>query len=85
VFHFRVESFVLARDHYLRPGGHIFPSTGSIHLAPFSDAQLWHETKNKARWWQQDNFFGYLLFYSCYSVIFIQFYYLHFCYILALP
>lgn len=44
-----LESFILARDHYLKPGGRIFPTTGVIHLAPFSDQTLYAETIQKAR------------------------------------
>ncbi len=54
-----LESYIHARDHYLKPGGHMLPSTGTIHLAPFSDGALWLETMQKARWWQQPDFFGY--------------------------
>lgn len=53
-----LESFVMARDHYLKPGGNIFPTTGTIFLAPFSDMSLYAETCTKARFWQQDNFYG---------------------------
>ncbi|KAJ2750455.1 hypothetical protein GGI19_005099 [Coemansia pectinata] len=53
-----LESFVYARDKFLRPGGAMLPSSGTIHLAPISDAALWSETITKARFWQQDSFYG---------------------------
>ncbi|KAJ2879874.1 hypothetical protein IWW38_006042, partial [Coemansia aciculifera] len=53
-----LESYVYARDKFLRPGGAMLPSAGTIHLAPFSDASLWGETMGKARFWQQDAFYG---------------------------
>lgn len=53
-----LESFVAARDHFLRPGGDIYPTTGRIHLAPFCDINLWAETMQKAKWWQQPDFHG---------------------------
>ncbi|KAJ1818665.1 hypothetical protein LPJ60_004201 [Coemansia sp. RSA 2675] len=53
-----LESFVYARDKFLRPGGAMLPSSGTIHLAPLSDAALWNETIAKARFWQQDSFYG---------------------------
>ena len=54
-----LESFLLARDRFLKPGGSIFPSSGTIHLSPFMDDQLWSETKQKADWWlNQTNFYG---------------------------
>ena len=56
-----LESFIAARDYFLKPiseGGTIFPTTGTIHLAPFSDAPLWSETMAKARFWLQEDFYG---------------------------
>ncbi|KAJ2380763.1 hypothetical protein GGI23_007730, partial [Coemansia sp. RSA 2559] len=53
-----LESFIYARDKFLRPGGAMMPSSGTIHLAPLSDAALWNETITKARFWQQRGFYG---------------------------
>ncbi|KAJ1793967.1 hypothetical protein LPJ59_004636 [Coemansia sp. RSA 2399] len=53
-----LESFIYARDKFLRPGGAMMPSSGIIHLAPLSDAALWNETITKARFWQQKGFYG---------------------------
>ncbi|CAH1759092.1 12550_t:CDS:2 [Entrophospora sp. SA101] len=53
-----LESYLYARDHYLKPGGSLFPSSGTIHLAPFTDAALWSETMGKARFWEQQSFYG---------------------------
>ncbi|RKP38794.1 S-adenosyl-L-methionine-dependent methyltransferase, partial [Dimargaris cristalligena] len=53
-----LESFVLARDRYLKPGGVILPSHGTIHLAPFTDSVLWTETMAKVRFWEQPSFYG---------------------------
>ncbi|KAG1644197.1 hypothetical protein G6F44_003066 [Rhizopus delemar] len=59
LFHERMlESYIHARDHYLKPGGALFPSKGNIYLAPFTDAVLWSETMGKARFWQQQSFYG---------------------------
>ncbi|ORZ35721.1 S-adenosyl-L-methionine-dependent methyltransferase [Catenaria anguillulae PL171] len=59
LFHERMlESFVVARDRFLKPGGTIFPSAGSIYLAPFTDAFLFTDTLSKARWWESTDFFG---------------------------
>ncbi|KAF7731863.1 hypothetical protein EC973_007694 [Apophysomyces ossiformis] len=59
LFHERMlESYVYARDHYLKPGGALFPSKGNIYLAPFTDATLWSETMAKARFWEQSSFYG---------------------------
>ncbi|KAI9305016.1 S-adenosyl-L-methionine-dependent methyltransferase [Cunninghamella echinulata] len=59
LFHERMlESYIYARDHYLKPGGALYPSKGGIYLAPFTDANLWTETMSKARFWEQDSFYG---------------------------
>ncbi|KAJ1733969.1 hypothetical protein LPJ61_001305 [Coemansia biformis] len=53
-----LESFIYARDKFLRPGGAMMPSSGTIHLAPLTDTDLWNETIVKARFWQQRAFYG---------------------------
>ncbi|KAI9182910.1 hypothetical protein H9P43_003822 [Blastocladiella emersonii ATCC 22665] len=59
LFHERMlESFLYARDTYLKPGGTILPSAGSIFLAPFTDAFLYTETMTKARFWDSPDFYG---------------------------
>ncbi|CEG69062.1 hypothetical protein RMATCC62417_05206 [Rhizopus microsporus] len=59
LFHERMlESYIYARDHYLKPGGALLPSKGNIFLAPFTDAVLWSETMGKARFWEQQSFYG---------------------------
>ncbi|BEJ16028.1 hypothetical protein CspHIS471_0506330 [Cutaneotrichosporon sp. HIS471] len=51
-----VESFLLARDLFLKPGGSILPSAGSIFFAPFSDEGLYNETEQKAQFFNQTLF-----------------------------
>ncbi|OBZ82277.1 putative histone-arginine methyltransferase 1.4 [Choanephora cucurbitarum] len=59
LFHERMlESYIYARDHYLKEGGALYPSKGNIYLAPFTDATLWSETMAKARFWEQTSFYG---------------------------
>jgi len=53
-----IESYLYARDHYLKPGGAMFPSSGTIFLAPCTDASLWSQTMSKVRFWEQTNFYG---------------------------
>lgn len=59
LFHERmVEAFLLARDRFLKPGGRLFPGTGHVFLAPFSDPDL-HEARTSAlSFWSQANFYG---------------------------
>mmetsp|Transcript_39558 Transcript_39558/g.101136 ORF Transcript_39558/g.101136 Transcript_39558/m.101136 type:complete len:360 (+) Transcript_39558:375-1454(+) len=53
-----LESYLYARDHFLKPGGKMFPAVGRIHLAAFSDAVLHAELANKGLFWTCDNFYG---------------------------
>ena len=53
-----LESYMIARQRFLRPGGRMFPSTGTIFAAPFSDAVLWQEQVTKAAFWQSTDYYG---------------------------
>ncbi|KAG0240623.1 hypothetical protein BGX31_001810 [Mortierella sp. GBA43] len=53
-----IESFIYARDTFLKPGGHLFPNKGTMYLAPFTDALLFTETMAKARFWEHTDFHG---------------------------
>ncbi|WVQ93458.1 hypothetical protein IAU59_000532 [Kwoniella sp. CBS 9459] len=44
-----VESFILARDLFLKPGGQMLPSAGHIYFCPFTDEGLYTETDQKAQ------------------------------------
>ncbi|CAG06651.1 unnamed protein product, partial [Tetraodon nigroviridis] len=50
-------SFMHARK-WLKPNGLMFPSSADIHLAPFSDEQLYSEHYARASFWQQRSFYG---------------------------
>ncbi|KAJ9105948.1 hypothetical protein QFC19_003282 [Naganishia cerealis] len=57
LFHERmVESYLLARDLFLKPGGSLSPSAGSLYFAPFSDESLFLETEAKASFFNQTLF-----------------------------
>ena len=43
----QVESFILARDLFLKPGGQMLPSAGHIFFCPFTDDALYNETDQK--------------------------------------
>jgi histone-arginine methyltransferase CARM1 len=53
-----LESYIYARDHFLKPGGKLFPRVGRIHVAAFSDSILYTEVATKAQFWQQPSFYG---------------------------
>mmetsp|Transcript_32093 Transcript_32093/g.46649 ORF Transcript_32093/g.46649 Transcript_32093/m.46649 type:complete len:216 (+) Transcript_32093:581-1228(+) len=54
-----LESYIFARDQHLAPGGIMFPKSGSIVVAPFSDQFLHEQQKEKASFWNNENFYGY--------------------------
>lgn len=54
-----LESYIIARDRHLAPGGAMFPQSASIVVAPFSDICLHDEQKAKASFWSTENFYGY--------------------------
>lgn len=45
-----LETYLHARK-WLKPGGKMFPTTGDLHVAPFSDEALYLEQYNKANFW----------------------------------
>jgi type I protein arginine methyltransferase len=53
-----LESYMIARQMFLKPGGRMFPSTGTIFAAPFTDATLWNEQSGKVSFWHNTDFFG---------------------------
>ncbi|PNY09870.1 putative histone-arginine methyltransferase 1.3-like protein [Trifolium pratense] len=53
-----LESYVIARDRFLTPNGKMFPTSGRIHMAPFSDEYLFVEIASKGLFWQQQNYYG---------------------------
>jgi hypothetical protein len=53
-----LETYVLARRHFLAPGGLMFPSLGRIFVAAFSDAALHAELQGMAAFWLNPSFYG---------------------------
>lgn len=64
LFHERmIESFLYARDRYLNPSrkgndSSMFPSQGSIFVAPFTDASLHADMKSRTQFWNTTDFYG---------------------------
>ncbi|KTF84060.1 hypothetical protein cypCar_00031863 [Cyprinus carpio] len=52
-----LESYLHAKK-YLKPNGKMFPTIGDVHLAPFTDEQLYMEQFTKANFWYQPSFHG---------------------------
>mmetsp|Transcript_55036 Transcript_55036/g.117456 ORF Transcript_55036/g.117456 Transcript_55036/m.117456 type:complete len:542 (-) Transcript_55036:185-1810(-) len=53
-----IESYLCARDRFLKPGGKMFPNVGLLYIAPFSDPILHWEQTNKDGFWKNPNFYG---------------------------
>ena len=53
-----LESFVAARNKFLKPGGLMMPTTADILIAPFTDDALFKEQAGKATFWKTKNFYG---------------------------
>ncbi|EFJ40511.1 hypothetical protein VOLCADRAFT_69442, partial [Volvox carteri f. nagariensis] len=53
-----LESYIYARDAFLKPGGKMFPQLGRIHAACFSDNVLHSEIAAKSAFWLQPSFYG---------------------------
>ena len=47
-----LESYVVARDRFLKPGGLMMPSTGSIVLCPLSDEGCHKEQLDRVAFWE---------------------------------
>ncbi len=54
-----LESFVLARQKFLKPGGRMFPTRGTIYCLPFSDQSLYNEQMSRPQFWKTKDFFGF--------------------------
>lgn len=52
-----LETYIHARK-WLAPGGRMFPSTGVLYCAPFSDEQLFMEVSNRSAFFHQKSFYG---------------------------
>ncbi|XP_031418059.1 histone-arginine methyltransferase CARM1-like isoform X2 [Clupea harengus] len=52
-----LESYVHAKK-FLKPNGNLFPTIGDVHVAPFTDEQLYMEQFTKANFWYQQSFHG---------------------------
>ena len=53
-----LESYVKARDRFLKPGGLMLPTIGDIVVAPITDETLHQEQALKASFWETQNYYG---------------------------
>jgi len=53
-----LESYLVARDTLLKPGGKMFPDFATMFVAPFTDDALYNEQVAKVQFWSQSSFYG---------------------------
>jgi histone-arginine methyltransferase CARM1 len=53
-----IESYIKARDLFLKPGGRLFPSKSIIHLIPFTDETVYNEYIEKVSFWKHTQFYN---------------------------
>lgn len=53
-----LETYILARKHFLKPGGLMFPGTGRVFVAAFADSVLHAELQSMASFWLNSSFYG---------------------------
>lgn len=53
-----IETYLCARDRFLKPGGKMFPNVGNLCVAPFSDPALHQEQAGKNDFWKNTSFYG---------------------------
>lgn len=53
-----IETYITARERFLKPQGLMMPTTGSILLCPFSDDVLYKDYASRVSFWDNNNFYG---------------------------
>ena len=54
-----LETYIIARDKFLKPGGKMYPSQAYLCVAPFYDEALYNEQMGKTTFWGNSNFYGF--------------------------
>lgn len=53
-----LETYVIARDKFLKDGGKMFPSSSHFCIIPFYDEIVFNEQLNKTVFWDNKSFYG---------------------------
>eukprot|EP00347_Sterkiella_histriomuscorum_P014659 403360038 len=53
-----LETYVIAREKFLKPNGKMFPATSHLCIMPFYDEAVHLEQQNKCTFWDNKNFYG---------------------------
>jgi len=54
-----LETYILARDRFLKPDGKMYPCEADFCIAPFSDEKLYMEQSTKPSFWENKSFYGF--------------------------
>eukprot|EP00826_Nyctotherus_ovalis_P032503 TRINITY_DN2619_c0_g1_i1.p1 TRINITY_DN2619_c0_g1~~TRINITY_DN2619_c0_g1_i1.p1 ORF type:complete len:165 (+),score=55.01 TRINITY_DN2619_c0_g1_i1:327-821(+) len=54
-----LETYIIARNKFLKAGGKMFPSEAYLCIAPFYDERLYNEQMNKTLFWGNTSFYGF--------------------------
>ena len=53
-----LETFVIARKKFLKPGGKMFPTRADLLVMPFADKEIFDEQLYKTEFWKDKDFYG---------------------------
>ena len=53
-----LETYIIARDMFLKPKGLMFPNKADCCVMPFTDAEIYNEQLTKCEFWRTSNFHG---------------------------
>lgn len=53
-----LETYVIARDKFLKPDGRMFPKSATLYIAPFEDSEIYNEQLQKCDFWGTTDFYG---------------------------
>jgi histone-arginine methyltransferase CARM1 len=54
-----LETYVIARDKFLKKDGMMFPKSAHLCLVPFEDKEIYEEQCGKVEFWSTQNFHGF--------------------------
>ena len=53
-----LETYVIARDKFLKPEGRMFPNKADLCIMPFTDQEIIDEQLSKCTFWEKKNYYG---------------------------
>ena len=53
-----LETYIIARDMFLKPRGRLFPAKADLCIMPFTDETIYNEQLQKCEFWRTQDFHG---------------------------